>query len=122
VGATTENPSFEVISALLSRCQVYVLEALNDVHLRQLIDKAISTDKLFANKTITLTETDALFHFSGGDGRKLLNLFELLITTEGANEIEVTNALVTERLQKNLAQYDKDGEQHFRIYQINPWI
>ncbi len=115
VGATTENPSFEVISALLSRCQVYVLESLSNEHLNQMLSKAIATDALFKNKKITLTETDALFHFSGGDGRKLLNLFELLITTEGGNELEVTNALVTERLQKNLAQYDKDGEQHYDI-------
>ncbi|MEN9703750.1 MAG: hypothetical protein RLZZ209_1178 [Bacteroidota bacterium] len=109
VGATTENPSFEVISALLSRCQVYVLESLSNEHLNQMLQKAISSDVLFKDKKITLTETDALFHFSGGDGRKLLNLFELLITTEGGNELEVTNALVTERLQKNLAQYDKTG-------------
>jgi putative ATPase len=115
VGATTENPSFEVISALLSRCQVYVLESLEARHLQQMLEKAIEKDPLFQSKKIVLKETDALFHFSGGDGRKLFNLFELLISTENSKILEITNALVTERLQKNLALYDKDGEQHYDI-------
>jgi len=115
VGATTENPSFEVISALLSRCQVYVLESLETKHLQQMLEKAIEKDPLFKSKKIVLKETDALFHFSGGDGRKLYNLFELLISSENSDKLEITNALVTERLQKNLALYDKDGEQHYDI-------
>ena len=115
IGATTENPSFEVISALLSRCQVYVLESLETQHLQQMLEKAIEKDPLFKSKKIVLKETDALFHFSGGDGRKLYNLFELLISSENSDKLEITNALVTERLQKNLALYDKDGEQHYDI-------
>jgi len=115
VGATTENPSFEVISALLSRCQVYVLESLESKHLQQMLEKAIEKDPLFKSKKIVLKETDALFHFSGGDGRKLYNLFELLISSENSDKLEITNAIVTERLQKNLALYDKDGEQHYDI-------
>lgn len=115
IGATTENPSFEVISALLSRCQVYVLEALKVEDLQNMLKKAIQTDPLFTSKKITLKETDALFHFSGGDGRKLYNLFELIISTENSQKITISNALVTERLQNNLALYDKDGEQHYDI-------
>lgn len=115
IGATTENPSFEVISALLSRCQVYTLEALGKEELLQMLQNAIRKDAFCQTKKITLTETDALFHFSGGDGRKLMNLFELLISTHPSQELEITNALVTERLQKNLAIYDKDGEQHYDI-------
>jgi putative ATPase len=115
IGATTENPSFEVISALLSRCQVYTLEALGKEELLQMLQNAIRKDAFCQTKKITLTETDALFHFSGGDGRKLMNLFELLISTHPSPELEITNALVTERLQKNLAIYDKDGEQHYDI-------
>jgi putative ATPase len=115
IGATTENPSFEVISALLSRCQVYVLEALKTEDLQKMLDKAISTDPLFLSKKIILKETDALFHFSGGDGRKLYNLFELIVSTENSQKITITNQLVTERLQNNLGLYDKDGEQHYDI-------
>ncbi|MFM6948863.1 MAG: replication-associated recombination protein A [Aquirufa sp.] len=115
IGATTENPSFEVISALLSRCQVYVLEALKVEDLQKMLDKAILTDPLFISKKITLKETEALFHFSGGDGRKLYNLFELIVSSENSPKITITNSLVTERLQNNLALYDKDGEQHYDI-------
>ena len=115
IGATTENPSFEVISALLSRCQVYVLEALKMEDLQKMLEKAILTDPLFTSKKITLKETDALFHFSGGDGRKLYNLFELIVSSENSQKITITNALVSERLQNNLALYDKDGEQHYDI-------
>ena len=115
IGATTENPSFEVISALLSRCQVYVLEALKVVDLQKMLDIAIAKDSLFISKKIHLQETEALFHFSGGDGRKLYNLFELIVSTENSHEITINNQLVTERLQNNLALYDKDGEQHYDI-------
>ena len=115
IGATTENPSFEVISALLSRCQVYTLESLNAEELTEMLERAIKQDLFCSAKNIVLQECDALFHFSGGDGRKLLNLFELLISTHPEKELVLTNALVTERLQKNLAQYDKDGEQHYDI-------
>jgi len=115
IGATTENPSFEVISALLSRCQVYTLEALGKEDLTEMLEKAIANDSVCQSKKITLQETDALFHFSGGDGRKLFNLFEILISTENKPELCITNELVTERLQKNLATYDKDGEQHYDI-------
>lgn len=115
IGATTENPSFEVISALLSRCQVYVLESLKEEDLAKMLTKAIATDPLFLGKKIDLKETDALFHFSGGDGRKLYNLFELIVSTENSPNISITNQLVTERLQNNLALYDKDGEHHYDI-------
>lgn len=115
IGATTENPSFEVISALLSRCQVYVLQPLLEPHMVHMLEKAIQIDPLFKSKKIILQETDALYHFSGGDGRKLYNLFELLVSSANSNELTITNALVTERLQKNLALYDKDGEQHYDI-------
>jgi putative ATPase len=115
IGATTENPSFEVISALLSRCQVYILEALKVEDLQKMLEKAILSDSLFTSKKITLKETEALFHFSGGDGRKLYNLFELIISTENSQKITITNSLVAERLQNNLAMYDKDGEQHYDI-------
>ncbi|CAM4276379.1 replication-associated recombination protein A [Cytophagaceae bacterium 50C-KIRBA] len=115
IGATTENPSFEVISALLSRCQVYVLQPLLESHMVQMLEKALLVDPLFKGKQITLQETDALYHFSGGDGRKLYNLFELLVSSANSNALTITNALVTERLQKNLALYDKDGEQHYDI-------
>ncbi|CAM3434310.1 replication-associated recombination protein A [Aquirufa ecclesiirivi] len=115
IGATTENPSFEVISALLSRCQVYVLQPLLESHMVHMLQKAIQVDPLFKGKEITLEETDALYHFSGGDGRKLYNLFELLVSSANSNTLNITNALVTERLQKNLALYDKDGEQHYDI-------
>ncbi|MEY2793648.1 MAG: hypothetical protein RJA76_1640 [Bacteroidota bacterium] len=115
IGATTENPSFEVISALLSRCQVYTLEALGKDDLIEMLEKAIATDSVCRSKKINLIEVDALLHFSGGDGRKLFNLFELLISSDSQPELNISNELVTERLQKNLANYDKDGEQHYDI-------
>ncbi len=115
IGATTENPSFEVISALLSRCQVYTLESLGKADLTEMLEKAIATDSVCKTKKITLKETEALFHFSGGDGRKLFNLFEIIISTDNHPDLVITNSLVTERLQKNLANYDKDGEQHYDI-------
>lgn len=115
IGATTENPSFEVISALLSRCQVYTLKNLESNDLLEMLQKAIDKDVVCKTFQITLEETDALFHFSGGDGRKLYNLFEILVNTQVNKDLKITNALVTERLQKNLANYDKDGEQHYDI-------
>ena len=115
VGATTENPSFEVIPALLSRCQVYVLEHFNKNHLLQLLEKAINTDKQFKQKNIQLKESDALFRISGGDGRKLLNIFELVVNSQTSKEIIITNELVLQSAQENIALYDKNGEQHYDI-------
>jgi putative ATPase len=115
IGATTENPSFEVIPALLSRCQVYVLNHFTKDDLLALLNNAIINDKQLAQKNITLTETDALLRVSGGDGRKLLNTFELIINNTDSNDIEITNALVLKSVQKNTIQYDKTGEQHYDI-------
>lgn len=116
IGATTENPSFEVNSALLSRCQVYILEALGHDELMELVTNAIQKDLLLQKKNITLQETDALFRLSGGDGRKLLNLLELVVLGEGAQEdILITNKTVTEVAQQSMARYDKSGEQHYDI-------
>ena len=113
IGATTENPSFEVIPALLSRCQVYILNSFDKYDLIALLNRAIETDVILSTKKITLKETDALLQVSGGDARKLLNIFELLVSTE--DEIEITNKLVLEKVQKNTARYDKTGEQHYDI-------
>lgn len=115
IGATTENPSFEVISALLSRCQVYVLQNLSEDDLIQLLNRAIKTDEVLKQKTIRLTETEALLRLSGGDGRKLLNIFELLINASEHTECSITNAFVLENVQQNMALYDKAGEQHYDI-------
>ncbi len=120
IGATTENPSFEVNSALLSRCQVFVLKALDKKDLEKLVQQAISKDALFSNHTINIKETEALFQLSGGDGRKLLNLLELsveaLIGTSNANEsLLLTNDWVMQVAQTNIALYDKNGEQHYDI-------
>ncbi len=114
IGATTENPSFEVNSALLSRCQVYVLKALEEKDLIQLLHKAIEEDGVLQKKKITLKETEALVNMSGGDARKLLNLLELVCNT-AKDKIEITNALVMEVAQKKVALYDKSGEQHYDI-------
>lgn len=114
VGATTENPSFEVIPALLSRCQVYILNSFEKDDLLALLDRAISKDEIISNKNITLKETDALIRMSGGDARKLLNIFELLVSNESGN-IMITDEFVMSRVQKNLARYDKTGEQHYDI-------
>ncbi|WP_272149903.1 replication-associated recombination protein A [Tenacibaculum aiptasiae] len=113
VGATTENPSFEVIPALLSRCQVYILNSFDKNDLIALIDRAIKEDEFISQKKITLKETDALLQVSGGDARKLLNIFELLVAAE--QEIEITNELVLSKIQKNTVRYDKTGEQHYDI-------
>ncbi len=113
VGATTENPSFEVIPALLSRCQVYILNSFDKEDLISLLNRAIKKDEILASKKIKLVETDALLQISGGDARKLLNIFELLVANE--DEIEITNKLVLEKVQNNTTRYDKTGEQHYDI-------
>lgn len=115
IGATTENPSFEVISALLSRCQVYVLESFEKTHLLQLLEQAIQKDEIISQKKINIKESDALLRISGGDGRKLLNIFELVVNTQNTTEISITNDMVMESAQENIALYDKSGEQHYDI-------
>lgn len=116
IGATTENPSFEVIAPLLSRCQVYVLKHLNREHLEKILNQAIENDAYLKTKKISLQETEALLRISGGDARKLLNLLELVVThiPEKA-EIEITNKIVQHIAQQNIALYDKQGEQHYDI-------
>ncbi|MCG8250064.1 replication-associated recombination protein A [Tenacibaculum finnmarkense genomovar finnmarkense] len=113
IGVTTENPSFEVIPALLSRCQVYILNSFDKNDLIALLHRAMKKDTFIADKKITLKETDALLQVCGGDARKLLNIFELLVAAE--NEIEITNELVLSKIQKNTVRYDKTGEQHYDI-------
>jgi putative ATPase len=115
IGATTENPSFEVIPALLSRCQVYVLNAFSKDDLEQLLHRAIEQDQILKTKQITLTETEALLRLSGGDGRKLLNIFELIVNATEEDSIEITNEKVMQLVQKNTVLYDKTGEQHYDI-------
>ncbi|WP_248722180.1 replication-associated recombination protein A [Seonamhaeicola sp. ML3] len=115
IGATTENPSFEVISALLSRCQVYILNAFDKNDLETLINRAIEKDNILSKKNIELKETDALLRLSGGDARKLLNAFELIINSFNENKIIITDKIVLERIQNNPARYDKTGEQHYDI-------
>jgi putative ATPase len=115
IGATTENPSFEVIPALLSRCQVYTLNPFNKEDLEALLHRAMQKDSDFKEKNITLTETEALLRLSGGDGRKLLNLFELVVNASNGDEIIITNDRVLELVQQNTVLYDKTGEQHYDI-------
>ncbi len=115
IGATTENPSFEVISALLSRSQVYVLQPLAEDDLLGLLETARTTDEVLSNKNIKLEETEALLRLSGGDARKLLNIFELLIYAFDDEEIIITNEAVLQHVQQNMALYDKAGEQHYDI-------
>lgn len=115
IGATTENPSFEVIRPLLSRCQVYVLKSLEDEDLSTLMYKAITEDSELKKKDIEIKETSALFRFSGGDARKLLNILELVIEADDNEKIIITDEHVTERLQENPAAYDKGGEMHYDI-------
>lgn len=115
IGATTENPSFEVITPLLSRCQVYVLKHLEEKDLDILIDRAITEDSELKKLKINVEERDALYRFSGGDARKLYNLLELVCNTAQNNEITINNKSVVEKLQENLAIYDKSGEQHYDI-------
>jgi len=116
MGATTENPSFEVIAALLSRCQVYTLQSHNKVDLELLLTRALSKDSWLKSREITLQETEALLAISGGDARKLLNVFELLIGSAPANQpLIITNEYVFANAQQSLSRYDKDGEQHYDI-------
>ena len=115
IGATTENPSFEVISALLSRCQIYVLNAFDKTDLETLLKRAIETDEHISKKNITLKETTALLKLSGGDARKLLNIFELLVNSYNTDTIEITDEDVLQKIQNNIVRYDKTGEQHFDI-------
>jgi putative ATPase len=116
IGATTENPSFEVISALLSRCQVYTLVNHTKEDLLALLDRAIHNDPILQRKQIALTETNALLRISGGDARKLLNVFEIIIGTfQTQVQIELTDEMVLQNAQQSLASYDKDGEQHYDI-------
>ena len=114
IGATTENPSFEVISPLLSRCQVYTLRPMEDADLQRLLDRALTTDTELRTRDIEVRETAALFKFSGGDARKLLNILDILVgATEG--KITLTDRYVTDCLQQNIALYDKNGEQHYDV-------
>ena len=116
IGATPENPSFAVIRPLLSRCQVYVLKSLEVKHLQLLLDRAIHSDTYLKERDIEVKETDALFRYSGGDARKLLNIIDLVSQAVGENEkIIIDDAIVTERLQQNPAAYDKNGEMHYDI-------
>jgi len=115
IGATTENPSFEVISALLSRCQVYVLESLDKEDLIGLVNKAIKEDDFLKNDKIIIQEYDALLRISGGDARKLLNVLELVVDAAVPYNIAITNDFVLKQVQQNLARYDKAGEQHYDI-------
>jgi len=115
IGATTENPSFEVITPLLSRCQVYVLKALEKEDLLELMQRALTTDSELKKLNIVVEETDAVLRFAGGDARKLLNIIDLVCSADNTNEIRITNKTVTERLQQNPMAYDKDGEIHYDI-------
>ena len=122
IGATTENPSFEVISPLLSRCQVYILNGLTEKNLTQMLNRALKKDPYLKKLKIMVQEHEAMFHYSGGDARKLLNTLELVIRSETSDpafdtdkEITITNQLVKERLQENMAIYDKNGEMHYDI-------
>lgn len=114
IGATTENPSFEVISPLLSRCQVYVLKPMDDDELSTLLNRALTTDSELIKRDIEVVETEALFRFSGGDARKLLNILDIIVgATEG--KVIIDDSKVTESLQQNIALYDKSGEQHYDV-------
>ncbi|MGL4908569.1 MAG: replication-associated recombination protein A, partial [Bacteroidales bacterium] len=115
IGATTENPSFEVITPLLSRAQVYVLKSLEEEELAQLLKRAITKDSYFKTLSIEVVETDALFRFAGGDARRLLNILELLVGVNAESKLLVTNEFVVNCLQENLTTYDKSGDQHYDI-------
>lgn len=115
IGATTENPSFEVIRPLLSRCQVYVLQSLEKEDLIELANRAITQDVILKERNIELKETNALLRFSGGDARKLLNILDLVIAADLSDKVVITDAMVTERLQENPVAYDKGGEMHYDI-------
>ena len=114
IGATTENPSFEVITPLLSRCQVYILKSMGDEQLQELLNRALTTDEELKKRNITVEQTQALFGFAGGDARKLLNILDIVISaSEG--DIVLNNQTVTDALQQNIALYDKNGEQHYDV-------
>ncbi|WP_234733126.1 replication-associated recombination protein A [Tellurirhabdus bombi] len=115
IGATTENPSFEINAALISRCQVYILESLGADELKQLVDKAIREDEYLKTKTIRVESYDALLRLSGGDARKLLNLLDIVVTSVYSDEITINDDVVTAVAQRNIARYDKSGEQHYDI-------
>ena len=115
IGATTENPSFEVISALLSRCQVYILNSFDKNDLETLLKRAITQDEYISKKTIILKETNSLLRLSGGDARKLLNIFELIINSQDSEEIIITDEVVLHIIQNNTMHYDKAGDQHYDI-------
>ena len=114
IGATTENPSFEVISPLLSRCQVYTLKPMQDADLQSLLDRALTTDEELKKRNIKVEESAALFRFAAGDARKLLNILDI-ITSSREGDLTITDELVTEVLQQNIALYDKNGEQHYDV-------
>jgi putative ATPase len=115
IGATTENPSFEVISALLSRCQVYTLNPFDKADLKALLERALKTDEALVKKNIKLQETEALIKLSGGDARKLLNIFELIVNSESGKKIIITNDFVQNKVQNNQIIYDKTGDQHYDV-------
>ena len=116
IGATTENPSFEVITPLLSRCQVFVLKSLEKADLQQLLDRALKVDEILKHKKINVVETDALFRHAAGDARKLLNILEIVVGAyAGSPQIVIDNKTVTSCLQENMAIYDKGGEMHYDI-------
>ena len=115
IGATTENPSFEVITPLLSRCQVYVLKPLDDEDLLDLADRVIKNDPELKKRKIVIEEKESLLRYSGGDARKLLNIIELVVNSDGTETVILNNEIVTERLQQNPMAYDKDGEVHYDI-------
>lgn len=115
IGATTENPSFEVIRPLLSRCQLYVLKPLEREDLEELLHRAVTEDEELRKRTIVLQETDAMLRYSGGDARKLLNILELVVESEGSDSVTITDEMVANRLQQNPLAYDKGGDMHYNI-------
>ena len=114
IGATTENPSFEVITPLLSRCQVYILKSMGDEQLQELLNRALTTDEELKKRNIVVEQTEALFGFAGGDARKLLNILDIIVSASDG-DIVLNNQTVTDALQQNIAIYDKNGEQHYDV-------
>src|SRR5690554_4923685 len=115
IGATTENPSFEVIPALLSRCQVYILEPFSKEDLEALLNRALKEDKVLSSKNVDLKETEALIRLSGGDARKLLNILELVVLSEDQKDVVISNELVMQKAQRNTVVYDTTGDLHYAI-------
>jgi len=115
IGATTENPSFEVITPLLSRCQVYILKSLDEIHIDKLVERAITEDKALKDKKFNINQRNALYRYSGGDARKLYNIIELLVNQSDDDTVLINDETVTKVLQTTSAQYDKQGEQHYDI-------